>query len=301
MILSCFLIKTHSLISSAQYSFLRKHSTTTNLLEAVNGWTSSLECRRSIKILYIDFAKAFDVVLIPKLLLKLCSFGICGNLLSCLRSFLTARHQRVSVGKTLSSPMTVKRGVPQGSVLGPFLFLLFINDLSDIFDPSLASKVFADDLKSYNLDDYRLNPSSAQTALDFLNEWAKTWQFNLSIPKCGSLLLKGINKYEDVYDLEIDNTILPAFKSVTDLGVVIDCELTFSNHISVIVARAKQRSILILKSFQCRDINLLVFAYITYIRPILEYCSVIWSPAKLCDIDLLEGVQRFYPKRLLDL
>src|SRR5207245_4174554 len=115
MILSCFLIK-NSLISSAQHGFLRKHSTTTNLLEAVNDWTTSLECKRSVKILYVDFAKAFDLVSIPKLLLNLSAFGICGNIFSCLRSLLTARHQRVRVVRTLSTPKTVKSGVPQWSV-----------------------------------------------------------------------------------------------------------------------------------------------------------------------------------------
>src|SRR5207245_5733811 len=148
-----------------------------------------LECKYTVKILYTDFAKAFDLVSIPKFLLKLRNFGIAGKLLSCLGSFLTNRNQRVFVGRALSQPMTVIIGVPQGSVLGPFLFLLFINDLPAIFDSNTTSKLFADDLKSYNLDNYRLNPATTQIALDSLNAWAKSWQLNLAIPKCGSLIL----------------------------------------------------------------------------------------------------------------
>src|SRR5207244_3261590 len=87
-----FFLNKYCLISSAQHGFRRKHSTITNLLVAVNDWTSSLGCQRSVKILYVDFAKAFDLVSIPKLLLKLSAFGICGNLFSCLRSLLTARY-----------------------------------------------------------------------------------------------------------------------------------------------------------------------------------------------------------------
>ena len=99
-------------------------------------------------------------------------------------------------------------------------------------------------------------------------------------------------------DLTIDNNILPVFDSVLDLGVTIDCSLTFAKHIINIVGSARQRIFLILRSFHCRDITLLVYAYTIYIKPVLEYCSPIWSPSRLCDIDLLEGVQRYYTKRL---
>ena len=103
-----------------------------------------------------------------------------------------------------------------------------------------------------------------------------------------------------MHNLTVENIVLPIFDSVTDLGVVIDCELTFTKHILGIVskAKAKQRIFLIFKSFQSRDVKLLVFAYVTYIRPIVEYCSIIWSPSKLRDIDLLEDIQRYFTKRL---
>ncbi len=246
----------------------------------------------------MDFAKAFDSVSIPKLLLKLKSFGIQGLLLSCIESFLTDRHQRVKVGRVFSSKLSVISGVPQGSVLGPFLFLLFINDLPMIFDEQVESKLFADDLKSYNLDDYRLNPHSTQTSLDSLNEWTSRWQLKLAIPKCGSLTLKGCSSFLDTENLYIANNLLPAFVSVNDLGVLIDCDLTFTAHISGVISKAKQRIYLLFKSFQTRNISLMVFAYITYVLPILEYCSTIWSPSKLGDIDRLEDVQRYFTKRL---
>ena len=101
-----------------------------------------------------------------------------------------------------------------------------------------------------------------------------------------------------MHNLTVENIVLPIFDSVTDLGVVIDWELTFTKHILGIVSKAKQRIFLIFKSFQSRDIKLLVFAYVTYIRPIVEYCSIIWSPNKLRDIDLLEDIQRYFTKRL---
>src|SRR5207245_2273173 len=125
-------------------------------------------------------------------------------------------------------------GVPQGSVLRPLLLLIFINDLPNVLDPIVASKLFADDFKAYNIDDYRLNPGSTQNALDALSKWAATWQLELAIPKCGSLLLNTNTKFVDENDLFIGNNILPVFNSVLDLGVTIDCNLTFAKHIQII-------------------------------------------------------------------
>jgi hypothetical protein len=113
-------------------------------------WTLSIEKKIPVKILYIDFEKAFDKVSVLKLLHKLEHLGISGVLLQYIKSFLTNRTQSVRIDRVQSSFQNVISGVPQGSVLGPFLFLLFINDLPDIFDPTFCSKLFADDLKLYN-------------------------------------------------------------------------------------------------------------------------------------------------------
>src|SRR5207245_10805050 len=143
-------LHTHSILFSSQHGFLGRHSTVTNLMESLNDWTESIEGNKSVKILYTDFSKAFDLVSIPKLVSKLESYGIVGKLLSCLKSFLTQRIQKVRIGTSVSKPQTVLSGVPQGSVLGPLLFLIFINDLPNVLDPIVASKLFADDFKAYN-------------------------------------------------------------------------------------------------------------------------------------------------------
>ena len=291
----------NSLLSREQHGFLSKHSTTTNLLESLNDWTSSWDKHLVTKILYMDFEKAFNCVSVPKLLCKLERLGINGNLLLCIKSFLTGRSQCVSIATHKSAYLPIVSGVPQGSVLGPILFLLYINDLPNIFCDGIVAKLFADDLKSYNVFDYRSNPPSMQNAVDALLGWCSSWQLNLSSPKCGSLLLQGNSNFRDSETILMGNEELKTLKTVSDLGVVIDANLSFSPHINIVVGKAKQRLFLLFKAFHSRDITLFVFAFKVYILPILEYCSPIWSPHKLCDIDKLENVQRYFTKRLTGL
>ena len=182
--------------------------------------------------------------------------------------------------------------------MGSFLFLIYINDLPDLFENDVISKLYADDLKSYNTYDYRVNPSKTERSLKLISDWAEIWQLKLSIQKCGSLLLKGKYNYIDTQDLFINEDLLSVLESVKDLGIIVDSQLSFTPHIDSVIARAKQRIYLIFKSFKSRSITMLMTAYKTYILPILDYCSSVWSPQKLSDIDNLENVQRYFTKRL---
>ena len=159
----------HNLITKHQHGFLRRHSTTTNLLESINDWTISLSNHNSVTIAYIDFKSGFDCISHPKLLLKLSSYGIKGNLFSWIASFLSNRSQSVKLNSAISEPCLVTSGVPQGSVLGPLLFNLFINDLTDSIDPSNTAKLFADDLKLYSSFS-NISPLNLQTQLNIIQQ-----------------------------------------------------------------------------------------------------------------------------------
>jgi len=166
----------HSLISKYQHGFLHKHSTCSSLLESVYDWSVALNNKYTTDIIYVDFQKAFDSVSHQKLITKLEGYGICGDLLQWIRAFLSNRTQVVNISGFMSEIVYITSGVPQGSVLGPTLFLLFINDIEDIlFDTSVCMKLFADDVKLYSSFTHSL--CDLQIVCDRLATWAKNGNY----------------------------------------------------------------------------------------------------------------------------
>jgi ribonuclease P/MRP protein subunit RPP40 len=296
-------LRSNELINDSQHGFLRKRSTCTNLLDSIHDWAVALNYKHSVDVIYIDFRKAFDTVSHPKLISKLESYGFSGFLLHWLKAFLSNRSQSVKVDGHFSSSVSVTSGVPQGSVLGPTLFLLFINDITDqLNNLDVSVKLFADDLKLYSVLDVGVS-LDLQRACDLISAWAADWQMQMSIEKC--LCLRITNKKHHLPNMSdnytLQTTSLSWSTEVRDLGVLIDDKLTFNNHVSYIVHKAHVRAGLILRSFSSRNISLLIKAYLTYVRPMLEYCSSVWSPYTLTNINQLESVQRSFTRKLYGL
>jgi hypothetical protein len=248
--------------------------------------------------IYLDFAKAFDSVVHSKLFFKVSLFGINGLLFDWIKSFLVNRFQSVKVGSSLSDWTPVLSGVPQGSVLGPVLFVLFINDLTECcMDSDCMMYMFADDVKCLKCINSMQDCENLQAVLDKIENWSNLWQLPLARHKCQLISFYGKSEHIG-FQYFINNCVLSTVDFIHDLGITLSNDLSFSRHIDMMCSKARCRSAMILKCFKSRD-NLLLFkAFVSYVRPILEYCSNVWSPYRLCDIRRIESIQRSFTKKL---
>ena len=286
-----------NLISNSQHGFIVNRSTCTNLLESFNDWTLALQDRTGITVVYIDFAKAFDSVPHDKLVHRLKTYGINGQLLLWIKNFLSDRNHCTRVGNVESTILPLLSGVIQGSGIGPLMFVMYINELADILrEAGVTVRFFADDLKMYARITNCVDVTVMQNALDRLVDWADLWQLQISITKCNSMHIGRQPPFS--VDLKIRDLSLPVVNSCRDLGILVCSSLSHSSHIANIINVASQRSNLILRTFVTRDIATLKSAFVTYVRPLLEYNSVVWSPQYISDIRALEKVQRRFTKRL---
>ena len=289
----------HDLITKHQHGFLAKRSTCTQLLECFQDWVVGLSNKRAVDVVYIDFSRAFDSVVYSKLFIKLESYGFNHELLAWIKSFLVDRCQRVVIDGYFSDFCRVCSGVPQGTVLAPLFFLLFIIDIVDLLGPNSVCKLFADDVKLYsnfNLSNtYNSDNNPLVLTLSNLETWSRVWQMRVNISKC-SVLHLGL--HNPLFQYTFNDKPLPTSTSVKDLGITYNHKLQFDVYILKIVSRAFQMVNLIFRSFVSRNIQILVRAFTTYVRPILEYCTPIWSPYLLKDINKIESVQRYFTRRL---
>jgi len=177
------------------------------------------------------------------------------------------------------------------------LFIVFVNDICDVVPDGVTVKLFADDIKLYSVIKNTLDRDNLQSCLRVIFEWSAHWQLNLSPSKCSVLHVPSI-RVSSYCSYHFNDVILPNIDSVTDLGVTSDSKHGYISHIDKIVSKASLRSKLILNCFQSRNPILLAKAFCTFVRPTLEYCSVVSSPALKKDIYRSEAVQRRFTKRL---
>ena len=206
-----------NLLNDHQHGFVPGRDCITQLLLCMEDWTIMIENGEAFDIIYTDFAKAFDSVAHVRLLHKLESIGIKGDLLNWLKSFLSGRTQCVSVDGVTSKWKEVISGIPQGSVLGPLLFVIFINEVK--FN---ICKLFADDCKLYCIVNTTTN-NKLQMGLRKLEEWSKTWQLPFNATKCKVMHL-GCQNLEQTYHL--NGHALESSHREKDLGVIIDDKFT---------------------------------------------------------------------------
>lgn len=274
-----------SLFPDEQHRFTPGRSVVSNLLLNLDRWTEEFDRGSPIDVVYLDFERAFDQVPLRRLITKLEHVGVRGDILAWITSFLIGRRFRVRVGSEFSTTRDVLSGVPQGSVLGPILFVVYTADLLCALESHKS--VYADDTKIFE------NPltSSAviQSDLDKVIDWASKWLLNLNVSKC-SVLHMGRSNPHRFYNL--DGTLIGQVEAQVDLGVTIRSDLKWESHIINIVKKANSIIYLVRKAFSYITTELFLKIYKCYIRPILEFGFQIWTPYFQKDIELLERVQR---------
>ena len=277
-------LMSNNLISNAQFGFRNGRSCVLQLIDVMEDWTNYVENDESWDTIYLDFAKAFDSVPHERLLRKVSAYGIRGQLLTWIKNFLTERRQYVSVKGESSTWKDVISGVPQGSVLGPILFIIYINDLPDIVTSKV--KIFAHDTKLYNKDS---NSDIIQQDLDALFVWSKLWQLCFNIDKCKTIHF-GRNNQNFQYTMNFED--IDTVEEEKDLGVVFQQDLKFSNHIATKVNKANSMLSLIVRTFQFIEQDSFILMYKALVRPNVEYGNTIWYPHLRRDIESVERIQK---------
>ena len=278
----------HKLISSTQHGFLPSRSCLSSLLCFLETVTRNIDQRIDISAIYIDFTKAFDSVPHGRLQYKLKSFGIDGALLEWIGNFLSDRKQRVVIRGIASSWAPVLSGVPQGSVLGPLLFVMFVDDIDSCLLHSTVSK-YADDVKIISTVNYDYSWKFLQGDLNRLIAWANKWLLNINLDKCSVL---HFGKHNTRKSLFIKDHPLVVKSNEKDLGVSITDNLKPSYQCHQASSSAQRILNLIRLTFYQLDIASFSHIYKAIVRPRLEYCIPAWSPYLQKDIIVLERVQR---------
>ena len=267
-----------NILNPNQFAYMEGRSTVSELLSCYDDWARSRNNRKPTDIAFLDFSKAFDSVPHERLLFKLERHGIDGSALQWFRNFLTGRMQRVVLCGTCSSWSPVLSGVPQGTILGPVLFILYVNDISSGISSTV--KLYADDTKVYReISDIARDTSILQSDLFHLRNWSEVWQLTFNAKKC-EIMRVTHNRDESVphYSLVPRGERLSSVSSVKDLGITISHDLSWTLHVVEVVNKANKVLGLIKRTIGSVNKEIFSTVYKALVRPILEYASLCMVP-----------------------
>ena len=279
----------HGLIQKSQHGFMRGRSCTSNLLSFLEKVTEATDRGEAIDVVFLDFAKAFDKVPTQRLLRKLRAKGITGKLHRWISAWLSDRKQRVVLNGQSSTWEAVLSGVPQGSVLGPLLFLIFIDDLDDMATAVEIVRKFADDTKIAQRMRTDADRLRMQEALDSLTEWSSRWGMQFNIAKCKVM---HVGRNNPRHDYSMSGQVLATTEEERDLGVIMSRNLKPAAQCAKAAKTANMVLGQISRSFYYKDKEIFVRLYKAYVRPHLDFAVQAWSPWTQADKEVLERVQK---------
>ena len=274
-------------ISPAQHGFQKNRSCTTNLLIARERWAHELDQGNHLEVVYIDFSKAFDKVPHQRLLLKLLSYGVKGKLLDWIASFLSDRRLRVRVNAAYSDFLPATSGVPQGSVLGPELFKIYVNDLP----ACIASEciLYADDLKIWTPVASLHQALELQQSLDKLVEWSTLWELPINSRKCAVL---PVGTSTPLHPYSLGGVPLNIVEQIKDLGIIVSADFKSILETNRKVAVSSRVLAMLRRAFSCWTPDIFRKLFTSFVRPLLEYGQPAFFPMTKGECDRLESVQR---------
>jgi len=245
--------------------------------------------KKQVDIAVLDFAKAFDTVPQDRLLGRLQHYGIDNNIHAWISSFLKGRTQSVVLDGVKSKEIIVESGVPQGTVLGPLLFLAHINDLPECVSSHV--RLFADDCLMYRCIESTRDQQALQQDLVNLEEWGNKWGMRFNTSKCEIMRIhRGCTPYTRMYT--IGDEVLKEVGRAKYLGVTISNDLSWSPHISSVAGKANAKIGFLWRNLQHCPPKLREQAYFALVRLVIEYGAAVWDPYLKKDINSLENVQR---------
>ena len=278
----------NNILSHKQFGFISGRSTLLQLLMVLDEWTAALDRGSEVDVVFLDFKKAFDRVPHQRLLDKLQYYGIDGHILAWISAFLQGRRQRVCLHDAASSWSEVKSGIPQGSVLGPVLFIIFINSLPETtISPTF---LFADDAKIFREITNPTDQQSLQQDINNMYSWTEQSLLTFNPDKCVSMTISRSGNNNRQYKL--NGTPLNISTSERDLGVIIDNRLQFNDHVQAKINKSNSIMALIRKTYTFLDNSSFLLLYKSLVRPHLEYANQIWKPHLKKHIHAIENVQR---------
>lgn len=274
--------------SPSQHGFRSGYSCNTQLVEFYHHISRSLDSRKYVDCVFLDFRKAFDTVPHQLLLYKLALLNIDPNVLNWIQNYLEGREQRVVLNGTISTSTRVTSGVPQGSVLGPLLFLIYINDITENIQSHI--KLFADDCVLYREINTSDDLAMLQTDINILSSWCNQWKMSLNLSKCKHIRFSR-SKLHDSYSYLINGTVLCTVFEYVYLGVLFADSLKWNSHIERTIGKASKMFYFIRRNFRSASRNVKETLYFSLVRTILDYACVVWDPYHDFLINKLEKIQ----------